>query len=201
MTVIVRPMEEDAPEISSMALSRLPVMNAAERRRGTGEYMTLSIRRMKERYGARLPSPMTTTNDAEEMALTHGRGDESTSSDGMNTRAAGPSSRMMRAASLASAVAKDSPIGTKREDASTDILTFSSSFFLDLKIILLGKLSVAFLADLDLVPIDLLLVKALDGSPVADRASSPAIVELIADTCSSMCFGHFPLLIRITVLL
>lgn len=53
---------------------------------------------------------------------------------------------------------------------------------------LLGKLSVAFLADLDLVSIDFLLIKALDGSSLADWAGCPSVVELITDTCSSMCF-------------
>ena len=85
------------------------------------------------------------------------------------------------------------PIGEKNEGAAKCILSSSPSFFLN-ENILLRKLCVAFLADLDLVSVNLLLVKALDSSSAADWACCSAIVELIADTGSSMCFGHIILL-------
>ena len=85
------------------------------------------------------------------------------------------------------------PIGEKNEGAAKCILSSSPSFFLN-ENILLRKLCVAFLADLDLVSVNLPLVKALDSSSLANRACSSSIVYLIADTRSSMCFGHTLLL-------
>ena len=87
------------------------------------------------------------------------------------------------------------PIGVKNEGTVLCILTFSFFFFQN-GIILLRKLCVAFLADFYLVSVNLPLIKALDGSSLADWASCSSIVELIADTCSSMCFGHTFLLIQ-----
>ena len=77
------------------------------------------------------------------------------------------------------------------------VLKYSLTLLLSLLFlnsILLGKLGIAFLADLDLVSVDFLLVKALDSSSLADWACSSPVVELIADTGSSMCFGHLLLL-------
>ena len=163
--------------------------------------MILSRRRMNALYGASDPSPITISDDADESADVQARGESRTEREGMNTTAQDPCSRITRAPSLGSVIRKNRPIGTKREDVSTAILIFSSFLSFDRKNILLGKPGVAFLADLHLVSIDLLLIETLDGSPLADRACSSAVVELIADTCSSMCLGHFPLLIIFTGLL
>ena len=94
---------------------------------------------------------------------------------------------------IARRAAEEGIVVLKNEGVLKYSLTLSLSS-LRLNSILLGKLGIAFLADLDLVPVDLLLVKALDGSPVADRACCPSVVELIADSGSSMCFGHLLLL-------
>ena len=98
-------------------------------------------------------------------------------------------------ASFAVLILTELPIGEKNEGTALCILTFSFFFFQN-GIILLGKLCVAFLADFNLVSVNLPLIKALDGSSLAYWASCSSIVELIADTCSSMCFGHTLLLIQ-----
>ena len=184
-----------SPERRERTSSLLSAMNAEESLLGTGENTMPSMIVMNEENALSFLSPTTIRYDADESAPAHERGEVNTERDGMNTTAQGAFSSHMRLASLGESAVSSLPTGKKNEGAAKCILSSSSDFFLK-KAILLGKFSVAFLADLDLVSVDLLLVKALDGCSAANRAGSSAIVELIADTCSSMCFGHLLLLMN-----
>ena len=180
-------------ETYDAASSSLPAMNAEASFRGTGENTMPSISVMKALNSFIPPSPSTIRAEADDKAFAQLLGDENTARDGWNTTMHGAWSSALFLASLGLLTSMHSPIGEKNEGAAKCILSSSPSFFLN-ENILLGKLCVAFLADLDLVSVNFLLVKALDSCSLANRACCSAVVYLIADTRSSMCFGHTLLL-------
>jgi hypothetical protein len=48
----------------------------------------------------------------------------------------------------------------------------------------------ALFADVDLLPLDLVLVEQLDSAALADRAGAPSLTVHFANTRTSMCFRH-----------
>ena len=46
------------------------------------------------------------------------------------------------------------------------------------------------LADLDLIPVNLLFIHHLDLGAVTDGADTSCVVVLVTNAGSSMCFGH-----------
>lgn len=65
-----------------------------------------------------------------------------------------------------------------------------SSKTIEKVLLLVGDSSLAGLADLGLNALNLLLIKGLDGHPLAHGASAPSVIRQGANTLAPMRFGH-----------